>query len=123
MQGAIGSQTPTVSMGEVPEVEMENVLLATKPKCNKNTTLTVLQIARAEQTSFSLVRDSVVEASPVATKAKTGTTIHDEKLGNSLHFCLGNYRNMLWSYSAIAFTPTLPGTTLTPCPQQPQSLG
>lgn len=88
----------------------------------QTTTLTMLWIARAEQTSFSLVRDSVVEASLVTSEAKTGTTIHDEKLGSSLHFCLENYRNVLWSYNAITFTPTLPGITLTPCPQQPQSL-
>lgn len=111
-------------MGEVLEVEMENMPVATKTKCNiKTTSLTMLWIARAEQTSFSLVRDSVVQASLVTTEADTGTTIHDDKLGNNRHFYLENYRNFLWSYNAITFTPTLPGTTLTPCPEQPQSLG
>lgn len=76
-------------MGEVLEVEMENMPVATKTKCNiKTTSLTMLWTARAEHISFSLVRDSVVQASLVTTEADTGTTIHDEKLGNNHHFYL-----------------------------------
>lgn len=121
LAGAIGSQTPTMSMDEVLEVEIENMLMATKTKCNKNHFSYCVMDCKGR--TFSLMRDSVVEASLVTAEAKTGTTIHDEKLGNSLHFYLENYRNVLWSYNAITFTPTSPRTTLTSCPQQHQSLG